>query len=349
MENKRCKDCREVKALDSFGISKRRKDGSPLYRTKCKSCLAKTARDKRVRVPKINPNITRPGFRKCSKCGIEKTDKNFPIHSFYKNKPVYRNRCFDCQALYQKEYRKKNDKTLKEKQKKYREKNEETLKEKNRDYYYLKRHDNDWVTKENDRKKEWKKNNPDKVKKWALENKDKTNTRRRELYKEAPERFKKNRIKWESKNKEKKKEINKLYKKNNKEKVNKYTREYAQNNPLERLKRRVRARTYGAIKKQGWRKKTKTYEVLKCEWSELKMHIENQFDKDMSWENMGEWDIDHRIPLASAKNEFELIALGHYLNLQPMWSSENSSKQDKYSELERKEYLDWYISKYKPL
>ena len=46
----------------------------------------------------------------------------------------------------------------------------------------------------------------------------------------------------------------------------------------------------------------------------------------MSWENHGEWHIDHKKPLASAKTEEELKKLCHYTNLQPLWALDNIRK-----------------------
>ena len=66
----------------------------------------------------------------------------------------------------------------------------------------------------------------------------------------------------------------------------------------------------------------------------------------MSWENTDLWDLDHIIPLAAAKNKKELLALGHYINIQPMWSSENYAKGDKYNEEEALEFFEWYYKKY---
>lgn len=57
---------------------------------------------------------------------------------------------------------------------------------------------------------------------------------------------------------------------------------------------------------------------------------EKQFTKGMTWEKIGsEIHIDHKIPLASAKTEEDLIHLCHYRNLQPLWKLDNIRKQDK--------------------
>jgi hypothetical protein len=49
----------------------------------------------------------------------------------------------------------------------------------------------------------------------------------------------------------------------------------------------------------------------------------------MSWENHGEWHIDHIVPLSSAITEEELRKLSHYTNLQPLWATDNLSKGSK--------------------
>jgi hypothetical protein len=49
----------------------------------------------------------------------------------------------------------------------------------------------------------------------------------------------------------------------------------------------------------------------------------------MNWDNHGEWHIDHKIPLSTAKNEEELYKLNHYTNLQPLWSTDNLKKSNK--------------------
>ena len=66
----------------------------------------------------------------------------------------------------------------------------------------------------------------------------------------------------------------------------------------------------------------------------VKEHIESLFKPGMTWSNWGngkgKWQLDHIMPLSafdlSDRQHFVLAA--HYLNLQPLWSSENHRKSD---------------------
>lgn len=75
-------------------------------------------------------------------------------------------------------------------------------------------------------------------------------------------------------------------------------------------------------------------EHLGCSIEEARMHIENQFQPGMTWENHGlhGWHIDHIRPVAS----FDLYDIEdrrkcfHYSNLQPLWAADNIAKSDKW-------------------
>lgn len=109
---------------------------------------------------------------------------------------------------------------------------------------------------------------------------------------------------------------------------NRATKKYL-DNPLRRLKHKMSNLIRGAIKRNGFTKKSRTYEILCCTFEDFKIHIEKQFKEGMSWENHGEWEFDHIIPISSARNEEESIWLNHYTNFQPLWRLENIKKSNK--------------------
>ena len=69
-----------------------------------------------------------------------------------------------------------------------------------------------------------------------------------------------------------------------------------------------------------------TEAILGETFDNVRLHIEKQFKDGMSWDNFGEWHIDHIIPLSSGKNREEIVELNNYKNLQPLWAKENLQK-----------------------
>ena len=49
----------------------------------------------------------------------------------------------------------------------------------------------------------------------------------------------------------------------------------------------------------------------------------------MNWENYGEWELDHIIPVSLGKTEEEIMALNNYINFQPLWRKDNINKTNK--------------------
>lgn len=91
-----------------------------------------------------------------------------------------------------------------------------------------------------------------------------------------------------------------------------------------RMKQAVRLALRGGKRGRSWES------LVGYTVDDLRVHLERQFIKGMSWENMGDWHIDHVLPKASfnftdaADPEFrECWTL---TNLRPLWGVENLSK-----------------------
>ena len=103
-------------------------------------------------------------------------------------------------------------------------------------------------------------------------------------------------------------------------------------NPIGHLANIVRSRTYQALKHN---KEMCSTEYLGCTIEEFREHIELQFKEGMTWENHGEWHIDHKIPITYKQDgiipTLEVVAKRlHYTNTQPLWASENMLKGNRY-------------------
>lgn len=80
----------------------------------------------------------------------------------------------------------------------------------------------------------------------------------------------------------------------------------------------------------------RTFEILGYSSLVLKEHLEKQFKRGMSWENYGEWHVDHKIPLTAHNyqtvDDIDFKRCWALSNLQPMWGKENMSKNNRLSE-----------------
>ena len=120
------------------------------------------------------------------------------------------------------------------------------------------------------------------------------------------------------------------YQKREAERLNEYSREYVKkrrkSDKLYALQINMRGRFKFELAKRGETKWLKVNEYLGCSWVELRDYLEAQFTDDMSWNNYGEWHVDHIVPLAIAENKEQLVELCHYTNLRPLWAFDNISK-----------------------
>tara|TARA_B100000900_G_C20126993_1_gene532384 strand:- start:105 stop:560 length:456 start_codon:yes stop_codon:yes gene_type:complete len=107
-----------------------------------------------------------------------------------------------------------------------------------------------------------------------------------------------------------------------------YVKKRRDTDPEFKLRCNLRTRVWTAVKSQGVEKCAKTIDLVGCTIQQLKDHLESQFTDGMSWENQGEWHIDHIRPCASYNllNEDQQRECFHYTNLQPLWATDNISK-----------------------
>jgi hypothetical protein len=95
----------------------------------------------------------------------------------------------------------------------------------------------------------------------------------------------------------------------------------------------ARKMVYRVLALTGKRKATKTESIIGYSRQDLVDHIESLFENGMSWNNHGDWHIDHRTSVS------ELVGLGvkdpavinSLNNLQPLWAFENLSKSNSYT------------------
>lgn len=96
--------------------------------------------------------------------------------------------------------------------------------------------------------------------------------------------------------------------------------------PVYSLAHRMRAVIANALASKGYKKNSKTQEILGCSPAFFATHIERQFLPGMHWGNRELWQIDHIVALATAKTIEEVLSLNHFTNLRPLWKEQNRKK-----------------------
>jgi hypothetical protein len=75
----------------------------------------------------------------------------------------------------------------------------------------------------------------------------------------------------------------------------------------------------------------RTSQMIGCSGHQLKMHLQKQFKKGMTWDNYGtRWHIDHILPCASFDHtdKEQVKKCWHYSNLRPLDATDNITKAD---------------------
>ena len=130
-----------------------------------------------------------------------------------------------------------------------------------------------------------------------------------------------------------------------------YAREYSKKrtakDPQFKLTNNIRASVRYCLKLKGVIKEWNTFsEYLKFSIEELMQHLEKQFLDGMTWENYGEWHVDHIYPASlfnyKTHEDLDFKKCWDIENLRPLWKQENWDKHDKLTPeaIEKKKYLD---------
>ncbi len=150
------------------------------------------------------------------------------------------------------------------------------------------------------------------------ENRDKISARKKLYYEENRERFSAN---------------SKVYYKKNREEIVARVADYARD-------RRANDSTYRWVHKlrnmlnhilHGRSSHPEALALLGCTGQEYRDHLESQFTDGMSWDNYGEWHVDHIIPVSAFDQSKldERAICWHYSNTQPLWAEDNMAKGSK--------------------
>ena len=121
-----------------------------------------------------------------------------------------------------------------------------------------------------------------------------------------------------------------LYKKRNV-----YTKNKRKCNIAFKLRCYLASRIWSALKSNS--KSKQTLELLGCSIEFLKKHLESLFTKGMTWDNYGDWHVDHIKPCAlfDLSKPDEQQKCFNYTNLQPLWAIDNLKKADKFIKKEQ--------------
>lgn len=230
--------------------------------------------------------------KKCGICGLVKV-----VDEFHKNKSKkdgLQDVCKECRKLNSE----KNKSKISEYKKEWYIKNLDLIKKRSNKRYNQKKDDIN--------KKRKEKYNNDESFKFNVKEKNKN------YYNNNKEIFYKNAKIWSSKNKDRRNEISRKH--------------YDKYKTL-MICRRLIKRT---IKFLGTEKEGSTIELLGYSPLLLKEVIESKFTKGMTWENYGEWHIDHIRPISSFDKDELPCVINSLNNLQPLWAFENLSKGSKF-------------------
>ena len=314
-----------------------------------------------IRAWRGNPMVTfqeaYPGLKQCSKCKTIRPDTLEYFVGESKNTNGVGSCCRQCL----KHYQIINAKSISKRRKIYWEKNKDRFNEQSKQY----RLDNPDIIKEREKRSYWKnrdiniqrskqyyENNKEimnaKSRQYGQENKEKISEKGKEYRQreDVEERMKIYRKEYYQKNADEIKEKTRIWSKENRDRKNEYNRTYNNENPDKPSQWQKKSRRKAA-KRPSWRINCRMSSAIRQSlngnkdghgWEslvgytvdDLKKHLEKRFIDGMTWENIGDWHIDHEIPQSvfnfKSHSDLDFKKCWALSNLQPMWAKDNRSK-----------------------
>jgi hypothetical protein len=137
--------------------------------------------------------------------------------------------------------------------------------------------------------------------------------------------------------KEKQRLFAKLYREKNIDRIREVKRTYEKtrkhNDPIYKLINNFRTAIYQVLKENNVQKNGHYFEILKYTPEQLINHLEKQFSDEMTWDNYGDWHVDHKHPISLYNikeiGDNEFMKCWSLDNLQPMWGVDNIKKSNK--------------------
>jgi len=171
-------------------------------------------------------------------------------------------------------------------------------------------------------------NNPQKKKNWdknySEKNKEKIAANMQRWLEKNPD----GRRRWRLANPE----YDREWKAANPQKVKAYSRisyDRLMKKPSGKITASIRAGVVKGINK-GSKSSRRTFDILGYTLETLMAHLENLFLPGMTWENYGQWHVDHIVPLAAhnyeTPDDHDFKRAWSISNLQPLWAFDNISK-----------------------
>lgn len=159
------------------------------------------------------------------------------------------------------------------------------------------------------------------------EQKDRRNACWREWYKKNSDRVLAHQREWQKKNRDRINASRRERMKKNRDKVNSYLKQRWNKNPELRLTHNLRR----SLNRYAKSCSIRSSERFGCTPKQLRDHIEAKFERDMTWENYGEWHIDHIMPCSAfdLTNPDHVKVCFNWQNLRPLWAKENRLKGNK--------------------